>query len=449
MRNLSIWQKSLGTWQPIPMAQNPVIVKRSEWDPMVLDARMVLSCFPQILAWIQHKENLSLWQILFGGMTGIEADAARRNPAETWGHATIRFDLFWHGAELKLIEANCTIPAMQAYSDMVLAAWSESRGLPIPPRGNSDDLLDSLLALYRRDGGQAIRPRLGILHREGDAQLAELEYLTQHWQDRVEAVRVTPSQWEEQSFDLVYRHVFASRLSQETKLLTALHDSRRSRIYNPVSAHYEVKAFLAMVSVVASNDQLAATVGLSADQREATRRRVPWTRIIPSEKYQVNVVREAFGSRTDIDCASDSDFDSDSDFNFAGHCDDYVIKNSLGYGGHLVFVGSEWHQDATQARLKSLLKMNSQVSPALFWRWVRTESQDTWVIQQRMSGRRHKSKVLIEGRELAEIDGYADASVFLNTGTKPLCGGGVSRFASGPVVNIGTGGGLAPFIVES
>jgi hypothetical protein len=126
-----------------------------------------------------------------------------------------------------------------------------------------------------------------------------------------------------------------------------------------------------------------------------------------------------------------------------------VIKNSLGYGGHLVFIGSEWHQDATQARLKSLLKMNSQVSPALFWRWVRTESQDTWVIQQRMSGRRHKSKVLIEGRELAEIDGYADASVFLNTGTEPLCGGGVSRFASGPVVNIGTGGGLAPFIVES
>lgn len=445
MRNLSIWQKSPGTWQAIPMAQNPVIVKRSEWDPMVQDARLVLSCFPLVLGWIQRKENQSLWQILFGGMTGIEADAAHRDPAETWGHATIRFDLFWHNDELKLIEANCTIPAMQAYSDMVLAAWSESRGLAIPPRGNSDDLLDSLLALYRRDGGQAQRPRLAILHREGDAQLAELEYLAQHWQDRVDAVRVTPSQWTEQAFDLVYRHIFATRLSQQPKLQMALHDSRRSRIYNPVSAHYEVKAFLAMVSVVASDDRLASSVGITRDQREATMRRLPWTRIIPSQKHQVDVVRKAFDAKIDIEFHID--FDSGSDF--AKHCENYVIKNSLGYGGHLVFVGSEWHQGATQDRLKRLLKMNHQVSPEVFWCWVMTESEDTWVIQKRMSGRRHKSKVTVDGRDFLEVDGYADASVFLNTGTEPLCGGGVSRFASGPVVNIGAGGGLAPFIVES
>ena len=444
MDNLAIWQKTSAIWQAIPVAQNPVVVKSSEWNLMVQDARLLLSCFPVVLTWLQRKENQVLWNLIFGELEGVEADAAHRNPSDTWGHATIRLDLFWHGDELKIIEANCTIPAMQAYSDMVLRRRSELLGIPQPSRGNSADLLDSLLALYRRDGGEVARPRIAILHRDGDSQLAELEYFKHHWHDRAEVVLVTPSQWNEQDFDLVYRHIFATRLLDQPKLLAALRDSRRWRIYNPISAHYEIKAFLAMVAVVVSDDWISSDLGLSLNQREAIGRRVPWTRIIPSQRYSVGQDSEIIAS----------------DIGFAANAEKYVIKHSSGYGGHFVFVGSEWHEPTTQVRLQNLLKVTEFVSPALFWRWVTTESQDVWVVQQRMSGRRYQSKVLSSGGGGLEIgnyveayvdgyvDGYVDASVFLNTGTEPLCGGGVSRFASGPVVNIGTGGGLAPLIID-
>ena len=450
-QNLSTWDKSSATWRAIPVALSPVVVANSDWQLLVHDARLILACFPRVLSWIQRPENQALWQRIFGGLDGIEREAARCSPDANSGFATMRFDLFWHGDDLKVIEANCTIPAMQAYSDMVMNAWSAANGMAAPIGGNSDDLLDSLLASWRRDGGghdvrtkgdgrqgQAARPRVAILHREGDSQLAELMYLEDRWQDRVEAFRTTPAQWGQRSADFVYRHIFASRLSHlsgHSQLLTALRDARRHRIYNPVSAHYEVKAFLAMVSVLASNDHLSAAAGLSPEQRAATCGRVPWTRVIASAKFPVVQISSEFG---------------ESEADFIGNCADFVIKGSSGYGGHLVFVGSEWDQLENQVRLKNLLKVSHTVTPALFWRWITAESSDVWIIQRRMAGRRHKSQVILSGKASNEvIHGYVDASVFLNSGAPPLCGGGVSRFSAGPVVNIGAGGGLAPLIIEN
>lgn len=435
-RNVSVWDRAGSTWRQIPIATDPVVVSKSAWEALVADGRTLLACFPLVLDWLQHAENRSLFDHIFDGLAGLELEAAGALPSSTWGHATIRLDLFWEGDDLKIIEANCTIPAMQAYSDLVRAAWGEAAGMPDTElnalgRWNTPDLLDSLLSLYRHHGGEAVRPRLAIFHREGDSQLAELLHFEKSWQDRCDVVRVTPEGISRQAHDLFYRHIFAHRVQDNAAIAALLRNWRQVRMFNPVSAHYEVKAFLAVVSSVAENDALASSIGLSHEQRQVIKNRVPWTCLMgsllpgtgffPCEKSPDDVLR---------------------------HWDQYVFKSSSGYGGHAVFIGSEWHASATQERLRALLAVPGLVTEKDFLAWVARPESGTWVIQQRVSGRRHRSEVITSSRDIIEVDGYVDASVFLNTGPVPLCGGGVSRFAAGPVVNIGTGGGLAPFLVR-
>ncbi|NDE18814.1 hypothetical protein EBZ80_28315, partial [bacterium] len=235
--------------------------------------------------------------------------------------------------------------------------------------------------------------------------------------------RVTPETFAPEPADLYYRHIFAHKIDAAPEIVASLRDWRKARFFNAVSAHYEVKGFLAVLSGIAADDALAASAGLSADQRRAINDRVPWTRLLPCERDTAEVLK-----------------------NF----DQYVFKSSSGYGGHTVFIGSEWGSDlgdnSTQARLRALMRVHDSVTPKDFLAWIAT-SPGVWVIQQRVSGRRHRSKVITASRDVIEVDGFVDASVFLNAGAPPLCGGGVSRFAAGPLVNIGTGGGLAPFAV--
>lgn len=436
---LAVWDGVGHSWRPIPVALRPVVLEKAKWQAVASEARAVLSCFPMLLAWLQRPEQGELFQAIFSQLEGIESLAASRQPEETWGHATLRFDLYWHDDDLKIIEANCTIPAMQAYSDMVRDAWLKAAGLSVMTQSNSKDLLDSLIALYRKNCGTKKRPQILILHRDGDSQLAELLHYEKSWSRYVDVVRATPEQCQVgksslsvggKSADIVYRHIFGWRLEDWPEFKEPLMRSSEFQIYNPLSAHYEVKAFLALLSQVCDDDRLSSGVGVTTTQRLAVQKRVPWTRVIPAGRHGALIgtlghSKEAL-SRDHVD---------------------FVVKNSLGYGGHQVFMGSEWHSDDTQARLKKFLKQDSVIEPMAFFKWVEEESKDTWIIQKRLKGRQHRTRILT-AQGVEEVQNvYVDASIFLNSGDTALCGGGVSRFASGPVVNIGAGGGLAPFIV--
>jgi hypothetical protein len=81
-----------------------------------------------------------------------------------------------------------------------------------------------------------------------------------------------------------------------------------------------------------------------------------------------------------------------------------------------------------------------------FLRWINSD-QSLWVVQERMSGARRQTDVLTRGG-VESWNAWFDASIFLNTKGRQLCGGGVSRMAESPIVNIGTGGGLAPLVIE-
>ncbi len=435
-RGVAVWNALEGKFQPIPVALTPTVVRSSDWQSLVQDARLVLGTFPKLMSWLQRLEQRHLFAQIFGGLSSIEALAAQSDPMASWGHATTRVDLFWHHGAIKIIEVNATIPAMQAYSDQTTQAWITAGGM-IDLRNqkisdNQGDLLRGLLSLYRRDGGTVAMPRIAILHRPGDSQLGELQNLCRDWNSRgYQAVLVTPEDllssgdiWmaHGEPCDLVYRHLFAWRLEGGELAQTMLH-SRRTHIYNPISAHYETKAFLAVLSQVADNACLAHQAGIMDAEMQVIKKRVPWSRIISAEDVATSAAE------------------------LQDRLPQLVLKRSLGYGGHHVIMGDSWSHPKTQVQLKSLTQLSIPISLPAFLDWVRHEDKSLWIAQERMSGAQRTTEVLTASG-IETWNTWYDASVFINTGSEFLSGGGVSRVGKTPVVNIGTGGGLAPFIIE-
>ncbi len=434
-RNVAVWRSDDATWSPIPVALTPTIVSAGVWSSLTDDARLVLSAFPKVMSWLLLRAGADEFMHAFldkmlNGLSMLESKIARLSPSESWGHVTVRLDLFWHHGDLKIIEVNCTIPAMQAYSDNVLAAWQIANGRSERVVSNVDDLLQSLLGLYRMNGGICSRPRVAILHRAGDSQLGELQWIKKRWSGcGVETVLVTPDlltgygdTWlaSGEPCDIVYRHIFASRLRNEL-LVERLEKASKYHIYNPVSAHYECKAFLAILSHVAADPALSSLAGLTNEESLAIERRIPWSRVIGG--HIASISSEAVERRLE----------------------GLVIKRSVGYGGHQVILGDSWYSTHTQHKLNEMTGTDGPVDLKSFLEWINLD-QSVWIVQERMSGARRQTDVLTRsGIESWNV--WFDASIFLNTSGQPVCGGGVSRVAKNPIVNIGAGGGLAPLLI--
>jgi hypothetical protein len=124
---------------------------------------------------------------------------------------------------------------------------------------------------------------------------------------------------------------------------------------------------------------------------------------------------------------------------------DYVIKSSSGYGGHLVFIGSEFHLPSSQSRLKTLTGRAGSITWAEFIDFCADESKGVWIIQRRLQGHRMKHSFFYDN--VSEQESYVDASIFAWAHSVPR--GGASRFALDPIVNLGRGGGLMPLFLRS
>ena len=434
-RRVATWHEAEAQWRQIPVALSPTVIDKNTWDQLYRDAMLIVGCFPKAMAWLQMMSDKDcvvgkFFDHMLVGLADCEIKLAKKNPNSYWGHASIRLDLFWHYGELRIIEANCTIPAMQAYSDNVLESWVLAGGRTDYRPQNVEQLIASLLSLYRTNGGLTARPRIAILHRQGDSQLGELQWLAQCWTGMgFESILVTPEKIERRGdlwlaegipCEIVYRHIFASRIKNE-QILAALERSFETHIYNPVSAHYESKAFFALLSHIAADEQLCAQVGVAKEEALAIERRLPWCRVIGPSFAGVSLE------------------------NVERRLDGLVIKRSVGYGGHSVLLGESWFSQETQTKLRALTGMSTDVDVKSFLKWL--EKDDSlWVAQERMSGLQRETKILTKNG-IEEWKAWFDASIFINSNGSAICHGGVSRVAKSPIVNLGTGGGLAPLVI--
>jgi hypothetical protein len=171
---LGVYRAQTNDYRMIPASMDPLVIPDGLWMKLRKDARLILSALEKLGAALRRDPG----HRLFAQLAPLEKEAA-----DFAGLATARLDLFFAGDDLLVIEANTTIPAMQAYSDMIRRAYGKAfhPGKKIL-HSNTDDLLQSLLEHYARTGGNVSRPRLAIVARAGDSQLAELLWLQREWQ---------------------------------------------------------------------------------------------------------------------------------------------------------------------------------------------------------------------------------------------------------------------------
>jgi hypothetical protein len=204
-----------------------------------------------------------------------------------------------------------------------------------------------------------------------------------------------PEEW-----DVLYRHVWAHRVSPEAPFARALRAPGRFPLANPVNGLLEAKGLFARLSECAEDAALAGRAGLDADEAAAAAR-LPWTRLLePAVRDRVVAERER-----------------------------WVLKRSWDYGGKSVHLGAETAPEAWERVVAEALE---------------DRRGGGFVVQERIFAvRKPATRIAPEGTNRAEF--YRDVSTYCGLGPV-VPDGSVVRAAASPVVNILGGGGLAPVI---
>jgi hypothetical protein len=442
---------------PIPPIVTPIALDRARLRDVSQQAHLVTRALTRLTAdLMEDPARAPLKQRLFGAFTPLEAEALGATWRKSEQLATVRVDfLVDTSGRTRALEVNSTIPAMQGYSDAIAGAFVRAVGSArnmtpaatealVDDNGrNSDDLLASLLAHHERLGGRSGAQSIAIVARAGDAQYGELSHYVRRWTAlghrafiaTPDVVRIDNGRAVVDGVipDLIYRHIFARRLDAQSDFARMCLEPERFHVFNPISSHLEVKGMLGLLSAAAVDDEAAARIGLTDDEREVVTRAVPWTRILQH------------GPTTGPDGAVIDDLAAW----VLAHGRMLVLKRSWDYGGKGVFLGNEIAEGATaETRLRALLGR----SPVESVGWAELVAhaladRDAWVVQELVPAM--PERLLRADAERVEArDLYFDLSAFTNLGDAPRPSGGAVRASESRIVNILGGGGLAPLLRE-
>ena len=436
--------------RPIPVAFPPVIEPAARTARRAALARSLTAALARTATrLLDGARGDALARALLAELDPFEREIVEKRHRSIHALATVRVDLFVdpRGVD-RVLEINATIPAMQGYSDIAAQAFVETMLERLGPGAsraaevlaangsNAADLLASLVACYRRDGGTAAFPSIALLHRPGDSQIGELAYLAAAFRAAGHDARTVVSTAVELdasgraiahgfSPEILYRHVFARRVDPASALGAILRAPDGHHLYNPVDPHLEQKSMLAELSAAAADQGYAAQVGLTAAEAALVRRHVPWTR------------RLAAGAALGPDGSAVGDLPAWVRTSAAG----LVLKRSWDFGGKSVFLGADYGDEASVQRARD------RFGAALTWEQLVDACVDEggWVVQERVPLPRRQAWIA-SGEGAVERSVFVDVSAYTNLGVEPAPRGGVCRASGSPIVNIQSGGGVVPLL---
>jgi hypothetical protein len=451
---LTVFRATDERFLPIPPVLSPRAVPRACMAELSRDAHLLLRAVAKLAAWTVGEG--SVWgRRLYRGFTPIEKAILNQAPRWLSEVATARVDYFIDPAgRARALELNATIPAMQGYSDLIAHGWvravAHERGLSAAATqrlvaatgSNTAELLASVLAHYRARGGRAQCPSILVVSRRGDAQLGELLYYERRWREgghRVQHVWVDEVDIDSngrvtargETWDLVYRHIFARRVETGSTFARLLVEPPPGVvIINPVLSPLEVKGLLALLHQALDDEAQLRALGLDGDERDAVGRVVPWTRLLLP------------GPATVADGTHVADLPAYA----SDHPTDLVLKRSWDYGGKSVVLGPEVEAEATRARMREATGADTWTDFVA----AAARQDDVWVVQEFVppAPQRH---LLIERRADGGIDTrwgdlFVDLNAYCNLGDAPRPTGGACRASGSRIVNILGGGGLTPLV---
>lgn len=386
---------------PIPLVLSPCSLPRGELLALGRGARLLTSALVKVARDVieRRQEKAAL---LFRHLSPLESEAlaTRWREAEDLLHS--RVDWFVdHAGQVRALELNATIPAMQVYSDAAASGWAHAvapgrAGALKRNPANAPWLLDALL-LAARHRQEPLRVQ--ILHREGDPQIAELTALAGMLRDRgIETRTCTPADvaLDEDPHRVLYRHLFARYVEPASPLGRAFLDPDLHGMWNRVDGWLETKGLFAELSV-----QVRASF-LTDEEQAAVADLVPWTRLLD----EVADAELADGDR-------------------------YVLKKSHDYGGKSVVIGRE----VGPAAFRDLLARARHDPPGS---WVAQELVDAPAID----------RFLCDATGARRLPLHLDISTYGSLIPGVPDGGSVCRAAPGRIVNIVGGGGVAPLFAD-
>ncbi|GAC1345180.1 MAG: hypothetical protein NVSMB23_20990 [Myxococcales bacterium] len=404
--------------EAIPLLLSPVSLPRDELALLGGAARLIASALVKVARdVIDRRPEKS--RLLFAHLSPLELEALATRSREAEELLLARVDWFVDaGGVARALEVNATIPAMPVYSDAAVAGWlsaaapAQAAALAARNPGNAAWLVDNLLAAARRAGrGARDEPwprglQVQLLHREGDPQLPELESLAALLRVRgAQARTATPADvvLDSDPARVLYRHLFARHVEPGSALGRAFLDPVRHGMWNRVDGWLETKGLFAELSAHADESGHL----LEPDERVAIRAHVPFTRLL-----------------------------DDIGDGALGDGDRFVLKKSHDYGGKSVVIGRERGAQAFRAILAA----------------ARRDPPGTWVAQELVDApslARWYCAHSTDGRVFARrADLHLDVSTYATLLPDAPLGGSVCRAASGLVVNIAGGGGVAPLFAD-
>ncbi len=437
--------KEDGRTIPIPPVLTPTVLARAELARRVEVARAVSSAVFKVARAIVGSDQR---EMLLSGMAPFERKVIERTFEQIERVPNVRVDFFvGEDEDVKVLEVNATIPAMQGYSDIAaqsfIRAVGHARGfaertgveLAAGNGSNTSALLEALRLSWRARGGDKATPSIALCARRNDAQLTELQYIARAMTNLgTPAFVISPEDLSIEGsemrasgrrFDILYRHIFARRIDESSVLGKIVMDPNRFMVFNPVDAQLEAKATLAELSRATVDEALAQRWGITAEERALVRASVPWTR------------RLVQGASTDASGGAIPDLIA----HVKAEPERFVLKRSWDYGGKAVFVGAAPSPERIVECFGVALDW-----PALVEQCAADPRGGGFVVQEFVKSPRRRQLVCGGDGAVRADDLYVDFSAYASVGIDPVAWGGVCRASGSPIVNIVGGGGVAPLL---
>lgn len=435
-----------GRTVPIPPVLTPTVLEEAELRRRVRIGQAVSTSIFKVARELVGSADREL---LLGGMAPFERKVVERSFEKIEQVPNLRVDFFVdENDQVRVLELNATIPAMQGYSDIAANAFiravGHARGFPertvmeLAARNgsNSQALLEALTSAWRARGGEQRVPTIALCARRNDAQLTELQYIARAMTNLgTPAFVITPDELSIEGereiraagrrVDILYRHIFARRIDEGSALGRIVLAPDRFMVFNPIDAQLEAKVALAELSRASVDDALAARFRLTDEERELVRAAVPWTR------------RLVAGGSTDEAGAPIADLLA----HVKATPERFVLKRSWDYGGKAVFVGAALSPERIVECFGEALDW-----PALVERCAVDSRGGGFVVQTFVQSPRRRQLVCGSDGEIRDELLYVDFSSYASVGIDPPRWGGVCRASGSPIVNIVGGGGVAPLL---
>jgi hypothetical protein len=359
------------------------------------------------------------------GLTEVERGLVAIDPGYRAVSPTARLDSFLTDDAFSFVELNGESPAGIAYAD---AAYEIFSGLPVMRRfaeryslrtfSGRPLMLETLLEAYREFAGASAEatPSIAIVDLKGLPTQKEFELFREYFESRGHPAAIcSPDELEftggrlrcgDFRIDIVYKRLLVNEylpiMGEHPALLDACRAGAVCLVNNFRSKMIHKKALFAVLT-----DERHAGL-FNAEEREAVRRHVPWTRMVREGKTDKG------GAEIDL-----------LDY-IRSNSGRLVLKPNDDYGGHGIYIG--WNCDAAA--------WDDALRAAL--------ADGDYLVQERVKTARETFPALLDDGSVVFAEQLVDLDPLLFNGR---VGSAFTRLSSTELANVSSGGGMVPTFI--